>query len=115
MATVTEKKGTDVQLPQFELTDLRIPFVDIAGRVYKPTTVIVAFKTEQIMRAFYESIKYTYGQLAVFDRRDNEPNSMGIRLRMEHTQDKSVNDILKLLKQDLGGDKVNGFVKKYFD
>ena len=115
MSAVTEKKGTDVQPPEFELTDLRIPFVDMAGRVYKPETVIVAFKTQEIMRAFYLSVKHTYGQLAVFDRRDNEPNSMGIRLRLEHIQTKTVNDILKLLREDLGADKVNAFTKKYFD
>ncbi|MBX7066125.1 MAG: hypothetical protein K1X28_02730 [Parachlamydiales bacterium] len=115
MSAVTlERQQQQQEEVQFELTDLRIPFVDMAGRVYKPETVIVAFKTKEIMRAFYQSVKHRYSNLVVFDRRDDEPNSMGIRLSMEHTQDKTVNDILKLLRGDLGADKVNQFIKKYY-
>jgi hypothetical protein len=115
VAPVQEHKHQEVAPSKFEPTDIRIPFINaISGRVYTPETVIVAFKTEEIMREFFQSAKRTYGQLVVFDKRDSEPNSMGLRLRSELTEKKSVNDILNLLRKDFGDDKVSEFTKKYF-
>jgi len=114
-AVITDSKTQEFQKPKFELTDLRIPFVDMGGRVYKPQTVIVAFKTHQIMMDFYISVKPLFSDLVVFDRRDNEPKSIGMRLRMEHIQTKTVSDILKALKLIVGEEEVNGFLKKYSD